>query len=112
MPLTAEQRRTVYGPDWRRMSAELRATAKRCTCRGECGQVHVCAETSRLQVGHRNHTPGDDRPENLAVWCSACHMRHDRFEHRRRRDQRAIRAQLDALEAAGQLVLPWGQCSD
>jgi hypothetical protein len=34
-----------------------------------------------LAVAHRNHTPGDDRPENLAAWCQYCHLHWDLIQH-------------------------------
>lgn len=129
MPLSAELRRTHYGPEWRRLSIRLRAEAgHRCQCRGECGREHRgrCPETEGyahrppvlpgipapaaarkppLTVAHLNHTPGDDRPENLRVLCVACHLRYDQEYHldqRRRREAREARARA---EAGGQLVL-------
>jgi hypothetical protein len=41
-----------------------------------------------LTVGHLNHTPGDDRPENLAAWCQFCHLIFDAEHHHRTRGAR------------------------
>lgn len=32
-------------------------------------------------VAHLNHTPGDDRPDNLAAWCQYCHLIYDLQQH-------------------------------
>lgn len=34
-----------------------------------------------ITIAHLNHTPGDDRPENLAALCQRCHLRYDREHH-------------------------------
>jgi hypothetical protein len=34
-----------------------------------------------LTVAHLNHTPGDDRDENLKALCSWCHLNYDKFQH-------------------------------
>lgn len=34
-----------------------------------------------LTIAHLNHTPGDDRPENLAALCQRCHLRLDHAQH-------------------------------
>lgn len=34
-----------------------------------------------LTVAHLNHTPGDDRDENLAALCQWCHLHHDLSLH-------------------------------
>ena len=35
-----------------------------------------------LTIAHKNHTPGDDRDENLAALCQWCHLHHDFEQHR------------------------------
>jgi hypothetical protein len=45
-----------------------------------------------LQVGHLNHTPGDDRQENLKAWCGWCHLHFDASHHH---ETRAIRKDLE-----------------
>jgi hypothetical protein len=37
---------------------------------------------------HQNHTPGDDRPENIRGRCQGCHLRYDRETHRLNRAKR------------------------
>jgi hypothetical protein len=51
------------------------------------GRPRQALTFSRIQLGvaHLNHTPGDDRLENLAALCRACHLRHDRGQHRETR---------------------------
>lgn len=41
-----------------------------------------------LTVAHLNHTPGDDREDNLAALCQYCHLRYDLEHHRRTRQTR------------------------
>lgn len=41
-----------------------------------------------LTVAHLNHTPGDDRPENLRALCQWCHLVYDRDHHARTRAER------------------------
>lgn len=41
-----------------------------------------------LTIAHLNHTPGDDRSENLKALCQWCHLNYDRDHHR---DTRSIR---------------------
>lgn len=41
-----------------------------------------------VTIAHLNHTPGDDRDENLAALCQWCHLMHDKDHHR---DSRADR---------------------
>ena len=39
-------------------------------------------------TAHLNHTPGDDRDENLAWLCQWCHFHHDAASHRETRATR------------------------
>jgi hypothetical protein len=41
-----------------------------------------------LQVVHLNHTPGDDRDENLAAYCQWCHLHYDERQHKETRMER------------------------
>lgn len=41
-----------------------------------------------LTVAHLNHTPGDDRDDNLRAWCQWCHLIYDRQHHRETRATR------------------------
>lgn len=41
-----------------------------------------------ITVAHLNHTPGDDRPENLKALCAFCHLLFDVDEHHRTRGTR------------------------
>jgi hypothetical protein len=35
----------------------------------------------QIGIAHLNHTPGDDRDENLAAWCRECHLFFDVPKH-------------------------------
>jgi hypothetical protein len=41
-----------------------------------------------LTIAHLNHTPGDDREENLAALCQWCHLHYDAEHHRETRATR------------------------
>jgi 5-methylcytosine-specific restriction endonuclease McrA len=41
-----------------------------------------------LTIMHLNHTPGDDRDENLKAGCQRCHLNYDKEYHRMRRAER------------------------
>ena len=41
-----------------------------------------------LTVAHLNHTPGDDRDENLAALCQWCHLHYDAEHHKETRSAR------------------------
>ena len=41
-----------------------------------------------LTVAHLNHTPGDDRDENLKALCQWCHLHHDAGHHKETRATR------------------------
>jgi hypothetical protein len=45
-----------------------------------------------LTVAHLNHTPGDDRDENLAALCQWCHLIYDLLQHRESRQARKDKA--------------------
>ena len=60
-----------------------------------CRQVTVV-----LGVAHLNHTPGDDRDENLKALCQWCHLNYDKIHHRETRAARKDRARpLLTMEA-------------
>lgn len=52
-------------------------------------------------VAHLNHTPGDDRDENLKFLCQWCHLHYDQMHHHETRAARkdATRPMLAAQEA-------------
>jgi hypothetical protein len=45
-----------------------------------------------LHVSHKNHQPGDDRPENLQALCQWCHFNHDQARHHETRASRKDQA--------------------
>jgi hypothetical protein len=50
---------------------------------GRLRQIYVV-----LTIAHLNHTPGDDRPENLKALCQWCHLNYDKLHHK---ETRALR---------------------
>lgn len=57
-----------------------------------------------LTLAHLNHTPGDDREENLKALCQRCHLNYDREYHRMRRaerkdKERPLLAEIERLQA-------------
>lgn len=70
---------TMYGHSlfelpWRCAGAFVRGGFPREACRW----VYIV-----LTIAHLNHTPGDDRDENLKALCQWCHLRNDRLQHLR-----------------------------
>lgn len=66
-----------------------------------------------LQVIHKNHTPGDDRDDNLAAYCQWCHLNYDQVQHKETRSvrkdaERPLLAMAEALEG-GATCAPRGQ---
>jgi hypothetical protein len=41
-----------------------------------------------LTIAHLNHTPGDDRDENLKAMCQWCHLNYDQLHHHETRGAR------------------------
>jgi 5-methylcytosine-specific restriction endonuclease McrA len=120
MPIPAEIRRLHYGVHW---YAEIRPAAlERAGYRCQrCGLVDGAVGyrtrglfhpvplrrrrgrdlvTIHLQVAHDNHTPGDDREENLLALCARCHFLHDREKHKHTRAARKDQARPLLMEVA------------
>lgn len=90
-----------YPPDWKAISAAIRArSGGRCECEGECGlhRTHPgprrCLERQGepavwakgrivLTVAHLDHQPENCQPENLKAMCQRCHLRYDSQHHQR-----------------------------
>lgn len=85
-----------YPKDWRTaIVPRVRARSRnRCECTGQCGLAHgkrpgdrckarngkphpTTGSTVVLTVMHLNHTPEDNRDENLLHGCQQCHNRYD-----------------------------------
>lgn len=85
MPLEKTIRKQFYGPPWEELSFYIRVcrAANRCEwCRAENYRPHWKTKSKVvLTVAHLNHTPGDDRLENLAALCQRCHLNLDREQH-------------------------------
>jgi 5-methylcytosine-specific restriction endonuclease McrA len=89
--------------------------APRCECVGECGRgthegrcpnmdggpAYGTGSTVVLTIAHLNHTPEDNRSENLRAMCQGCHLHYDREHHARTRAETARAAR----EAAGQTTI-------
>jgi 5-methylcytosine-specific restriction endonuclease McrA len=89
MPIRKEYRRFYRGQAWRETRERIRARAgDKCE---HCGRPNGIFG---IQCGaaHLNHTAGDDRPENLAWLCRACHLRYDAASHKDSRSARKDRA--------------------
>jgi len=75
-----KQRRSAYGVEFK----EAQRLLSRCydVCK-LCAELYYgpkdtwkcekCGSTDRIQVHHRNLMPLDNRPDNLALWCTECH---------------------------------------
>jgi len=60
-----------------------------------CHEVYIV-----ICVAHLNHTPGDDRDENLKALCQYCHLHMDAFQHHRTRATRKDAARPLLSEAS------------
>jgi hypothetical protein len=77
-----------------------------------CGNFRLDAkgwkQARRIRVvctmAHLNHTPGDDRDENLKFLCQWCHLNYDRLHHKETRTQRK-----DAARPLLKEALEWGR---
>ena len=109
-PIRPSQRER-YPEEWQEISARIRfdRAGGRCECLGECGSKsnqmaskHCIAEhglphpvTGKLvilTVAHLNHTPEDNRDENLRAMCQGCHLNYDKEHHAETRRQTRLRA--------------------
>jgi hypothetical protein len=96
LPIRPELRHLYRGPAWAATRARIRDRAgDRCQ---DCGRANgsVYIGKRRLVVvscgaAHRNGIAGDDRDENLAWWCAACHLKNDAAQHKRTREARKDR---------------------
>ena len=84
-------------PDWQRVDRALAGSWRSMlgggwrNCFGErikmlTGHYHVARIV--LTVAHLNHTPGDDRDENLKALCQWCHLHYDAEHHAETRKKR------------------------
>lgn len=116
-PIRASER-ARYPKDWKRIRATILMRAvngeySQCECEGECGlhrdhpgprrcvEIHgapamwakgrIC-----LTVAHLNHTPEDNRPENLRAWCQRCHLRYDAAHHAANARETRARKKLES----------------
>jgi 5-methylcytosine-specific restriction endonuclease McrA len=85
MPIRPDLRHFYAGEQWQAIRAETRDRAgDKCE---HCGRPnHIWG----IQCGcaHLNHDPSDNRDENLAWLCRACHLIHDRLHHKETRSIR------------------------
>lgn len=90
MPIRPEER-ARYPKDWKQIRARILARAgDRCEgspkypdCRAPNGSEirGLDRRLVVLTIGHLNHTPEDNRPENLKAWCQRCHLTYDAKHH-------------------------------
>ncbi len=84
MPIKKEFRK-YYDASWHALSKRLRneRAGNQCEwCHARNYQPHpVTGSKVILTVAHFNHTPGDNREENLVVLCQRCHLALDRDQH-------------------------------
>jgi len=127
MPIRPELRHH-YGAEWQALARDLKAAAAwRCQHGGRgagewvfkadadpaqlalfaraAGDPHALKYRVILTVAHLNHRPGDNRRENLRVWCQACHLAHDVQEHVRNAQATRVRREAAAHRAVGQTDL-------
>ena len=69
-------------------------------CGGCAGGDPDCARAVRvvLTIAHLNHTPEDNRDENLRAMCQRCHLKYDAAHHTKN-----ARATIKARKAVGEL---------
>jgi hypothetical protein len=89
MPISPENRKK-YPPNWKEIRKSILTRAgHRCegspafpTCRAENGLPHpMTGSKVVLTVAHMNHSPEDNRPENLRAYCQKCHLVYDATHH-------------------------------
>ena len=55
-------------------------------CHAENGQPHPVTESKVvLTIGHLDHQPENNDPENLRAWCQRCHLTYDAKHHAQNR---------------------------
>ncbi len=110
MPIRPENR-DRYPANWRDISASIRQrSGGQCECRGECGRGHhgrcrarnghphpVTGSKVVLTVAHRDHTPENCDPANLAAMCQACHLSYDAAHHAATRARTRRAAQTEGM---------------
>jgi hypothetical protein len=114
------ENRARYPSDWPQISRAIKERAGwRCECEGECGRgTHQSRCPNRhgqpaygtgsivvLTTAHRNHTPEDCDPANLAAMCQGCHLHYDREHHAQ------TRARTRAAELVAQMQPLFGDAS-
>jgi hypothetical protein len=107
MPIKKELRR-LYPANWRELSAGIKFGRALGRCE-DCGRPHGATflrggkvRKVILATAHLDHNPANNDDGNLRALCAACHLRHDRKEHQRRRriTLRGRKADTDFFEAA------------
>ena len=73
--------RSRYPRDWAKIAYRVKRAAKwKCeACGKQCkrpSEKHA-THTVTLTTAHMNHTPEDNRRENLRALCAPCHLRYD-----------------------------------
>ncbi|MGG5811435.1 hypothetical protein [Falsiroseomonas sp. CW058] len=107
MPISREDR-ARYPADWAEISLRIRGGRAGWRCESvidgrrcdavDGGRHPITGSRVVLTVGHLNHTPEDNREDNLRAMCQRCHLAWDREHHLLRR--RKKRGTPDLLETA------------
>ncbi len=85
MPIRASEKER-YPKDWKQIVAKVRERSGNC-CEGspaypDCRAVNyephpITGSKVVLTTAHLNHTPEDNRMDNLKHWCQRCHITYD-----------------------------------
>lgn len=87
-----------YNKEFRKVSKYIRFERDKNQCK-HCGAINYLPhpvykyEKVILTVAHLNHNNYDDREENLAALCQACHFKHDKGDNLMRRTYGKMYAQ-------------------
>lgn len=90
MPIRKSERKR-YPADWKRIRAGILSRADHCCegspaypdCRAANYESHpVTSSKVVLTIGHLDHQPENNDPDNLRAWCQRCHNTYD-GTHRR-----------------------------
>lgn len=91
--------RSKYPADWDAIAASVKdAAGWKCeVCGKQCRRPDEPFDTHKrtLTVAHINHVESDCRAENLVAACAPCHLRYD---HERKRWQRAARKRVQRMK--------------
>lgn len=101
--------RSLYPPNWNRISRFIRFTRARNRCEW-CGawnhEPHpITGSKVILTVAHLDQNPANNDPANLAALCQRCHLNHDRPVNLETMRRHKLEREAQERIAAGQLKL-------